>query len=306
MKILFTKIILVLILSSLITGCVQQAPTENITTPAITSTITSATTPASTASAPQMLRLATTTSTCDTGLLDVFNKKFEEENNVEISTICEGTGKAIATGELGAADVLMVHAVQSELKAVANGSFINRTYMMYNYFVIIGPENDPAGIKNASNATDAFRKIAAKQAPFISRGDESGTHVMEKSIWKAANITPAGTWYQSVGKGMGDTITTADIKNGYTLSDRGTYLAMKDKIKLRILFESDQKYLFNPYHVMAVNPAKFPNVKYDLALKYINYATSPEGQDIIRNYGKDKFGEALFVPEEDAGNITSP
>ena len=282
---------------SLFAGCVQQAPTGNTTAPSTTPT---------SVSVPQKLRLATTTSTCDTGLLDVFNKRFEEENNVEMSTICEGTGKAIATGELGAADVLMVHAVQSELKAVANGSFINRTYMMYNYFVIIGPENDPAGIKNASNATDAFRKIASKQAPFISRGDESGTHVMEKSIWKAANITPAGTWYQSVGKGMGDTITTADIKNGYTLSDRGTYLAMKDKIKLNLLFESDQKYLFNPYHVMAVNPAKFPNVKYDLAMKYINYATSAQGQDIIRNYGKDKYGEALFVPEEDAGNVTSP
>jgi tungstate transport system substrate-binding protein len=177
---------------------------------------------------------------------------------------------------------------------------------MYNYFVIIGPDNDPSGIRNASNATDAFRKIAAKQSPFISRGDNSGTQIMELSIWKAANITPEGTWYQSVGKGMGDTITTADIKNGYTLSDRGTYLAMKDKIKLRILFESDQKYLFNPYHVMAVNPAKFPNVKYDLAMKYIDYATSAQGQDIIRNYGKDKFGEALFVPEEDAGNVTSP
>ncbi|NJD52516.1 MAG: tungsten ABC transporter substrate-binding protein [Candidatus Methanoperedens sp.] len=297
MKNLFAHILLALVLMSLFAGCVQQAPAGNTTTPS--STI-------STVSAPQKLRLATTTSTCDTGLLDVFNKRFEKENNVNISTICEGTGKAIATGELGAADVLMVHAVQSELKAVANGSFINRTYMMYNYFVIIGPENDPAGIKDASNATDAFRKIAAKQAPFISRGDESGTHVMEKSIWKAANITPAGTWYQSVGKGMGDTITTADIKNGYTLSDRGTYLAMKDKIKLKILFESDLKYLFNPYHVMAVNPAKFPNVKYDLAMKYINYATSPEGQDIIRNYGKDEFGEALFVPEEDAGNVTSP
>ncbi|VVB52384.1 PBP superfamily domain protein [uncultured archaeon] len=297
MKNLFTNILLVLVLMSLFAGCVQQAPTGNTTAPSTTSI---------SVSVPQKLRLATTTSTCDTGLLDVFNKRFEEENNVEMSTICEGTGKAIATGELGAADVLMVHAVQSELKAVANGSFINRTYMMYNYFVIIGPENDPAGIKNASNATDAFRKIASKQAPFISRGDESGTHVMEKSIWKAANITPAGTWYQSVGKGMGDTITTADIKNGYTLSDRGTYLAMKDKIKLNLLFESDQKYLFNPYHVMAVNPAKFPNVKYDLAMKYINYATSAQGQDIIRNYGKDKYGEALFVPEEDAGNVTSP
>lgn len=298
MKNLFTKILLVSISISLFAGCVQQEPIENVTTPTSI--------PATTASIHGEMHLATTTSTCDTGLLDVFNKKFEEENNVIISTICEGTGKAIAAGELGAADVLIVHAVQAELKAVANGSFINRTYLMYNYFVIIGPDNDPAGIRNAGNATDAFNKIVKKQSPFISRGDNSGTYMMELSIWKAANITPAGTWYQSVGKGMGDTITTADIRNGYTLSDRGTYLAMKDKIKLDILFESDQNYLFNPYHVMAVNPAKFPNVKYDLAMKYLNYSTSPAGQDIIRNYGKAKYGEALFVPEEDAGNATSP
>ncbi len=291
MKNLYTKIIFVLILISLFAGCVQQAPTGNTTTPA---------------SQPQELHLATTTSTCDTKLLDVLNKKFEEVNNVKILTICEGTGKAIATGELGAADVVMVHAVDAELMAVANGSFINRTYMMYNYFVIVGPESDPAGIRNASNASDAFSRIAAKQAPFISRGDDSGTHIMEKSIWKAANITPAGTWYQSAGKGMGDTIITADVKSGHTLSDRGTYLAMKDRTKLRILFESDRTYLFNPYHVMAVNPAKFPNVKYDLAMKYIDYVTSPQGQAIIRNYGKDKYGEALFVPEEDAGDVTSP
>lgn len=281
MKNLFTGIILVSVLFSLFAGCIQQASTVNTTTaPPV----------------PQELRLATTTSTCDTGLLDVLNKKFEEANNVKILTICEGTGKAIATGELGAADVVMVHAVQAELKAVVNGSFINRTYMMYNYFVIIGPENDPARIKNASNATDAFRRIATKPSPFISRGDDSGTHTMEKSIWKAANITPGGTWYQSVGKGMGDTVTTADIKSGYTLSDRGTYLAMKDKINLRIIFEKDQKYLFNPYHIMAVNPAKFPNVKYDLAIKYINYVTSEGGQNIIGNYGRDKYGEGLFVP----------
>ncbi len=277
MKNLFAKIILISVFFALFAGCIQQ----------------------------QELRLATTTSTCDTGLLDVLNKNFEEANNVKILTTCEGTGKAIATGELGAADVVMVHSVQDELKAVANGSFINRSYMMYKYFVIIGPENDPAEIKSAGNASDAFNKIAAKQAAFISRGDNSGTHQMEKSIWKAANITPGGTWYQSVGKGMGDTITIADIKSGYTLSDRGTYLAMKDKIKLRILFESDQQYLFNPYHVMAVNPAKFPNVKYDLAMKYINYVISPQGQDIIRNYGRDKYGEALFVPEEDAGSLKS-
>jgi tungstate transport system substrate-binding protein len=281
MRKMFAKIILISIFLSLFAGCVQQPPTE--------------TTPTSTAPAQQELRLATTTSTCDTGLLDVLNKKFEEANNVKILTICEGTGKAIATGELGAADVVMVHDEKSELKAVANGSFINRSYMMYNYFVIIGPENDPSGIKNANNASDAFRKIAAKQSPFISRGDDSGTHNMEKSVWKAANITPNGTWYQSVGKGMGETISSADIKGGYILSDLGTYLAMKDKIKLRILFANDT-YLFNPYHVMAVNPAKFRYVKYELAMKYINYMTSPEAQDIIRDYGKDKYGEALFAP----------
>ncbi len=294
MKNLLVKIILVSIMISLFAGCVQQAPTGNTTTPAPT------------ASAPQELRLATTTSTCDTKLLDVLNKKFEDTNNVKILTVCEGTGKAISTGELGAVDVVMVHAVSSELKAVANRSFINRSYMMYNYFVIIGPENDPAGIRNSSSAANAFSRIAAMKSPFISRGDDSGTHVMEKSIWKAANITPAGTWYLSVGKGMGDTIITANTKEGYTLSDRGTYLAMKDKINMSILFQSDQKYLFNPYHVMAVNPDKFPNVKYDLSMKYIRYVLSPQGQDIIRNYGKDKYGEALFVPEEDAGNLTSP
>ncbi len=280
MRNLFARIILISILISLFAGCVQQVQTGNTTTPKPT----------------QELRLATTTSTCDTGLLDVLDRKFEEANNVKILPICEGTGKAIATGELGAADAVMVHAVAAELRAVANGSFINRTYIMYNYFVIIGPESDPAGIGNAGNASDAFMRIAAKQVSFISRGDDSGTHKMELSIWQAANITPAGTWYQSVGKGMGDTIITANIKEGYTLSDLGTYLAVKDKIELKILFEKDQKYLFNPYHVMAVNPQKFPNVKYELARKYIDYVTSREGQDIIGNFGKDKYGEGLFVP----------
>ena len=137
---------------------------------------------------------------------------------------------------------------------------------------------------------------------FISRGDDSGTHKKEKSIWVASNITPSGEWYQSVGKGMGETITTADIKEGYTLSDRGTYLSMKNKVQLEILFESDKTYLFNPYHVMAVNPAKYQNVKYELALEYIRFVTSEEGLEIIRNYGIDKYGEALFVPAD--GNDT--
>lgn len=292
MKNPFIKTLTAIIIISLISGCVQpSAYREN------TNSISNET-------ALLELRLATTTSTCDTGLLDVLNKKFEAEHNVRISAICEGTGKAIATGELGAADVVMVHSVRAELDAVARGNFINRTYLMYNYFVIIGPQNDPAEIREANSAAEAFGKIAASRSNFISRGDDSGTHKMELSIWKAANITPAGTWYQSVGRGMGETIYTTDVKKGYTLSDRGTYLAMKDRIKVRILFQSDKAYLFNPYHIMAVNPAVHPGVKHDLAVKYINYVTSPEAQDIIRNYGIDTYGEALFVPAEDASNET--
>ncbi|TRZ88996.1 MAG: tungsten ABC transporter substrate-binding protein [Methanosarcinales archaeon] len=271
MKNKYERVILVFFLISIFSGCIKQ----------------------------NELILVTTTSTCDTGLLDVVNKKFEEANNALIYTVCEGTGKAIATGELGAADVVIVHAVQAELNSVANKSFINRTYIMSNFFVIIGPESDPAGIKTAKNASDAFNKIAVKKQYFISRGDDSGTHKMEKSIWQAANITPAGTWYLSVGRGMMETITTADIKGAYTLSDRGTFLSMKEKIKLKILFESDMTFLFNPYHVMAVNPEKYPNVNYELAIKYIDYLASPSTQEIISNYGKEKYGEALFIPAVD-------
>lgn len=267
-------IIVILILILLVSGCIDSTHVN----------------------ATEELRISTTSSTCDTGILDILNKEFENANNAKILTVCQGTGKAIATGEMGAADVVFVHAPASELTAVESGSFINRTYVMYNYFVIIGPENDPAGIKTTENAPEALGMIAGKEQPFISRGDDSGTHNKEKSIWEAANIIPAGTWYQSVGKGMGDTIMTADIREGYTLSDRGTYLAMKDKTKLVILFETDKEYLFNPYHVMAVNPEKFPDVKYDMSMKYINFLTSTEVQAIIRDYGKDKFDEPLFTP----------
>ncbi|MBE0520734.1 MAG: substrate-binding domain-containing protein [Candidatus Methanoperedenaceae archaeon] len=267
-------IIVILILISLISGCLDSTP-DNAT---------------------EELRISTTSSTCDTGILDLLNKEFENANNAKILTVCQGTGKAIATGEMGAADVVFVHAPASELTAVEKGSFINRTYVMYNYFVIIGPGNDPAGIRATENAPEALGMIAGKEQPFISRGDDSGTHNKEKAIWMAANITPSGTWYQSVGKGMGDTIMTADIREAYTLSDRGTYLAMKDKTKLVILFETDKEYLFNPYHVMAVNPEKFPDVKYDMSMKYINFLTSTEVQAIIRDYGKDKFDEPLFTP----------
>ena len=272
------KILLVIFIVALFSGCIQP-PVED--TPSTT------------------LSLSTTTSTCDTGLLDVLNAKFEEENDVKVLTLCQGTGKAIATGELGAADVLLVHAPTSEVEAVEQGSFTNRQFVMYNYFVIIGPASDPANVKQATSASDAFIRIADVQAPFISRGDNSGTHKKELGLWNEANIMPQGVWYQSVGKGMGDTIMTADIKQGYTISDKGTYLAMKDKVELIALFENDREFLYNPYHVMAVNPDRFPDVNYELARKYIEFLTSGEVQDIIRDYGTEEYGQPLFIPAVD-------
>lgn len=255
----------------------------------------------------QTLKLATTTSTCDTGLLNGLNKAFFEKYKVKVQVVCMGTGASIKTGEQGGADVVMVHAPALEEASVAKGFYVNRHYLMYNDFVIIGPESDPANIKGVKSATEAFKKIATTKAPFFSRGDKSGTHVKELELWKAAEIEPKGEWYKSVGKGMAATITMATAQNGYTLSDRGTYLAVKRNTQLKILVEGDPK-LFNPYHVMAVNPEKHPNVKYELAMQYISFLTSPQAQKIISNYGieytldpntgerKPGFGEALFMP----------
>lgn len=255
----------------------------------------------------QTLKLATTTSTCDTGLLNGLNRAFFEKYKVEVQVACMGTGASIKTGEQGGADVVMVHAPALEEASVAKGFYVNRHYLMYNDFVIIGPESDPANIKGVKSATEAFKKIATTKAPFFSRGDKSGTHVKELELWKAAEIEPKGEWYKSVGKGMAATITMATAQNGYTLSDRGTYLAVKRNTQLKILVEGDPK-LFNPYHVMAVNPEKHPNVKYELAMQYISFLTSPQAQKIISNYGieytldpntgerKPGFGEALFMP----------
>ncbi|MCL7476380.1 MAG: substrate-binding domain-containing protein [ANME-2 cluster archaeon] len=269
------KILLIMLFAALFSGCIQPDAEDA---------------PAGTMS------LSTTTSTCDTGLLDVLNARFEEENNVKVLTLCQGTGKAIATGEMGAADVVLVHAPSSELKAMERGSFIDRQFVMYNYFVIIGPASDPANVTHATSATDAFTRIADAQAPFISRGDNSGTHTKELGLWNETHITPQGIWYQSVGKGMGDTIITADIKQGYTLSDRGTYLAMKDNVNLVALFENDQEFLYNPYHVMAVSPEKFPDVNYGMALNYIEFLTSDEGQGLIQDFGLEEYGQPLFIP----------
>ncbi len=240
--------------------------------------------------------LATTTSTVDTGLLDVLIPKFEEKTGYKIKTIPAGSGQALAMGEKGEADVLLVHSPKKEMPLVNSGVAINRKLVMHNDFVIVGPADDPAGIKGLKSSADAFKKIAEKKAVFISRGDNSGTHTKELDIWKQAGITPEGAWYQQSGQGMGQTLLMASEKKGYTLTDRGTFLAQQKNIKLAILVEGD-KALLNIYHVMQVNPQKFSKVNADGAKAFVDFMVSPETQKIIADFGKDKYGQALFVPD---------
>ena len=244
------------------------------------------------ASAEERLRMSTTTSTENSGLLKVLLPPFEKKNNCRVDVIAVGTGKALKIAENGDVDVVFVHARKLEDKFVADGYGVNRRDVMYNDFVVIGPASDPAGIKGAATAAEALKRIAQKQATFVSRGDESGTHQKEKDIWQSAGIKPEGKWYQSAGQGMGEVIIMATEQRAYTLADRGTYNAFKGgKSDLKILFEGE-KGLFNPYGVIAVNPKKYPHVKYDLALKFIDFVTGPEGQGIITGYKVN--GDPIF------------
>ena len=242
--------------------------------------------------AQERLKMSTTTSTENSGLLKVLLPPFEKECNCRVEVIAVGTGKAIKIAEAGDVDVVFVHARKLEDKFVADGFGVNRRDVMYNDFVILGPANDPAGVRSAKSSAEAFRKIAEHHATFISRGDESGTHVKEKEIWAAAGIQPAGNWYRSAGQGMGEVIMMATELRGYTLADRGTYNAFRHgKTDLTIVFEKE-KGLFNPYGVIAVNPKKFPTVKYDLAMKFIDFVTGPEGRKIIAEYKVE--GDPIF------------
>lgn len=239
---------------------------------------------ASTVVAQERLKLSTTTSTENSGLLRVLLPPFEKQCDCRVDVISVGTGKALKLGETGDVDVVLVHARKLEDKFVADGYGVNRRDVMYNDFVIIGPASDPAHVKEAKTSAEAFKQIAGSKSTFISRGDESGTHQKEKEIWETVGITPQGNWYRSAGQGMGEVISIATEQRAYTLSDRGTYNAFKHgKTDLVILFEGE-KGLFNPYGVIAVNPKKFPYVKYNLAMKFIDYITGPEGQNIIANY----------------------
>ncbi len=242
--------------------------------------------------------LATTTSTQDSGLLDVLIPLFEKQTGYKVQTVAVGTGAALKMGEEGNADVLLVHAPSSEKALMEAGFGKERFLVMHNDFIIVGPAADPAGIKGGGPA-DAFRAIFDKGADFVSRGDDSGTHKMELSFWSKAELDPKGkAWYIESGQGMGATLTIASEKEAYTLTDRATYLANKDKLQLEILLEGNNA-LLNVYHVITVNAEKWPKVNFEGALAFAKFITDKATQQIIAEFGKDKFGQALFFPDAD-------
>jgi tungstate transport system substrate-binding protein len=241
--------------------------------------------------------LATTTSTQDSGLLDVLLPIFEKKTGYFVKTIAVGSGQAMAMGAKGEADVLLVHSPAAEKKFMADGNGVERRLVMHNDYVILGPPADPAGIKGMKKASEAFKKIAATGSVFMSRGDNSGTHAKEKDIWKAAGVKYEGEkWYQQTGLGMGQTLAVAAEKKTYVLADRGTYLALKKNLGLDILVEGDG-ILLNIYHVIEVNPKKWPKANFTGAKAFGDFMVSRETQDIIKTFGVEKFGSPLFFPD---------
>lgn len=251
------------------------------------------------------LRLATTTSTADSGLLEVLLPEFEQRYQAEVEVIAVGTGQALALGERGDVDVLLVHARARELAFVAAGHGVNRQDVMYNDFILVGPPDDPAQVAGSESAAAALAAIARAQAPFASRGDESGTHLKELELWQAAGHGPWGgqPWYHSLGQGMGETLLSAQELGAYTLVDRGTFLAMQAQLPTLILLvggasiaENPDPSLYNLYGVIALNPARHPSVQAALAEDFITWLTSAESQSLIGAFGQARFGQPLFYP----------
>ena len=244
--------------------------------------------------------VSSTTSTQDSGLFGHILPLFKQKTGIDVKVIAQGTGQALDTGRRGDADVVFVHAKSAEEKFLAEGQGVKRYPVMYNDFVLIGPKSDPAGVKGMKDITKALQMIKDKQAPFISRGDRSGTHLAELALWNKNAGTDIekdkGPWYKSIGQGMGAALNTASASNAYVLSDRGTWISFKNKGDLAIAVEGD-KLLFNQYGVMLVNPEKHPNVKKDLGQQFIDWLVSPEGQKAIANYKIN--GEQLFYPNAD-------
>jgi tungstate transport system substrate-binding protein len=246
--------------------------------------------------APKTIILATTTSTQDSGLLDVLVPIFEKESGYQVKTISVGSGQAMKMGEKGEADVLLVHSPDAEKKFMADGFGATRRLVMHNDFIILGPAADPARIKG-TKAADAMKLIAKANSLFASRGDNSGTHSKEKGLWKTAGVTPEGQkWHQQTGLGMGQTLNVAAEKKAYVLADRATYLALKKNLGLEILVEGDGK-LLNIYHVLEINPVKWPKVNIPGGKAFADFVVSKKAQDIIGRFGVDKFGAPLFFPD---------
>ena len=285
---------------ALLAGCAAPAaaPTVAPTSPAATRVPAVPPTPAQAAQpAKKDLILATTTSTQDSGLLDVLVPMFEKQTGYVVKTIAVGSGAAMTMGERGDADVLLVHSPAAEKKFMADGHGISRLLVMHNDFLIVGPEADPAKIKGGTNAKEAFEKIAAAQALFISRGDNSGTHTTELGIWALTSLKPLGQkWYQESGQGMGATLKIASEKGAYTLTDRATYLVQKKNIALVSLVEGDQV-LYNIYHVIQVDPKKSDRINAACAKAFADFMVAPETQKVIGEFGVDKFGQPLFYPD---------
>ena len=238
--------------------------------------------------------MATTTSTENSGLLSLLHPPFEEQYDVIVDVIAVGTGKALRLAENGDVDLVMVHAPAAEQEFVESGYGVERLPVMHNDFVLVGPAADPAAVAAANSLADAMTRIAQSATGFISRGDDSGTHKKETALWQAARIRPEGEWYLSVGQGMGAVLKITDDKQAYTLADRGTYLAFKDKIDMEIVHHGAAE-LRNPYHIILINPEIHPHVQTTLAQKYVDFIRGQEGQHIIREFRIS--GEQLFIPD---------
>lgn len=288
--------VLVMAMTLVLAACGATAPGA---VPA--SVAPSATTAAAPSPARPELLLATTTSTQDSGLLDVLIPEFEKKTGYKVKTTAVGTGAALALGAKGDADVLLVHAPSAELDYMKDGNGDRRILIMHNDFIVIGPANDPAKIKGLK-VLDAFKAIAAAKATFISRGDKSGTDILEKALWKEAGIVPDKSWYVESGTGMGQSLTVANEKNAYIITDRATYLARKATLQLPILVEKDAP-LLNIYHVITVNATKFPRVNRAGADVFADFLVTPDTQKLIGTFGVEKYGQPLFFP--DAGKKES-
>ncbi|MBN2432493.1 MAG: substrate-binding domain-containing protein [Acidobacteria bacterium] len=249
---------------------------------------------------PPVLRMATTTSTENSGLLAYLLPHFEKETGATVHVIAVGTGKALKLGENGDVDIVLVHSRPAEEKFVADGFGAYRRDVMYNDFLLAGPPGDPAGLADAANAPVAMQKLAAQQMKFVSRGDDSGTHKKEKQLWQSAGIEPASSWYVESGQGMGAVLLMASSMQAYTLTDRATYLKMKEKLELVPAFEGDPV-LFNPYGVIPVNPKRHPQVAFALAEKFVNWIISSPIQQLIAAFGREEFGKSLFYPNAKPG-----